>query len=149
MADGIRPVNRDAHPLHSGLQQTGGDLWRKQGTVGRNYHPEPQTGAISRQFQQIFPQQRLAPGKNNHHLAHTGQIIKKRPTLFRSQFAWIRPLSGRSPAMRTGQITAPGDFPGQQAEGRNFYCTLLGRVHFLIIEPLAQVFNLCQHKKTN
>ena len=53
-------------------------------------------------------------------LAHGGQVVKQLKALGGAELAGIRPGPRRGPAVETGQVAAPGDLPGQEAQGRDF-----------------------------
>ncbi len=80
----------------------------------------PKLGAVSRQVEDVVPEQGFAAGEDDHHLAHGGQVVQELFALLGGQLTGIRPGPRRGPAVEAGQVAAPGGLPGQEAEGRDF-----------------------------
>ena len=131
MGGGARPIDGDGHPLDARVLKAGGDGRSQEGAVHRHDHAVSQAIAVSRQIENILPQQRFPAGKNYHHLPHGGQVVQELFPLRSGQLAGIRPGPRRGPAVKTGKVAAPGGLPGQEAEGGNFIRFMVGMIHNL------------------
>ena len=117
MGAGGGPVQRNTHPLNPHVLEPRRDGRGDQGTVHRHDHAVAEPGAVSRQVEDILPQQGFAAGQDHHHLPHGGQVVQEFEALLGAQLAGIRPGPRRGPAVEASQVAAPGGLPGQEAEG--------------------------------
>ena len=120
MGLGGGPVDGDGQPLDARGLEAGGDGRGQKRAVHRHDHAVSQAVAVSRQVEDVVPQQGFAAGQDHHHLAHGGQVVQELFPFRGGQLTGIRPGPRRGPAVETGQVAAPGDLPGQEAEGGIF-----------------------------
>ena len=129
MGLGGGPVDGDGQPLNARGLEAGGDGRGQKRPVHRHDHAVAQAGAVSRQVEDVVPQQGLAAGQDHHHLPQAGQVVQELFPLRGGQLIGIRPGPRRGPAVETGQVAAPGHLPGQEAEGRDFFRFVDGMIH--------------------
>ena len=113
----VAAVDADTDPADSRPEHFPDIFLRQHGAVGCQNHPESFAIAVAGDFENVFPQQGLAPRENDNRTAEGGNLVEKTKTPAGVQFSRIGAPQGRSPAVDAGEVASPGDFPGDHPEG--------------------------------
>jgi len=128
---GIDAVEADAHAPDAGLADPPCHGIVHQGAVGGHDHPQALRVAVGRDLEDVGPQERLAPRKDDDGPAEGGDLVDEAQASPRVQLPLVGPVDRGGPAVDAGQVAAARHLPGHHAQRPGKDHPVTGRFRFL------------------
>jgi len=105
---------RDAHVVHATR-----DLGRHQRTVGRHDRAQPAADGVLGDVEDVGAHERVAAGEDQDRAGERGDLVDEGEALLGAELALVRAVDRRGAAVRTREVAAARDLPGDDARRRD------------------------------